>query len=111
LTLVVGENSSVKHAFSVSTTATRTTRRIALPQLRPSLSVPRSLSLSLAENFPCPVFPFTLVLPVREFHLPAVTCFPLASVLPVGENFPCRVFPSSLSSARGRKFSLSRVSL
>jgi hypothetical protein len=67
LTLVVGENSSVKHAFSVSTTATRTTRRIALPHLRPSLS------LSLAENFPCPVFPFTLVLPVREFHLPAVT--------------------------------------
>jgi hypothetical protein len=73
LTLVVGENSSVKHAFSVSTTATRTTRRIALPHLRPSLSVPRSLSLFLKENFPCPVFPFTLVLPVREFHLPAVT--------------------------------------
>jgi hypothetical protein len=68
LTLVVGENSSVKHAFPVSTTATTTMRRIALPHLRPlslSRSLSLSLSLSLAENFPCPVFPFTLVLPVR----------------------------------------------
>lgn len=109
LTLVVGKNSSVKHAFPVSTTATTTMRRIALPHLRP-LSVPRALSLSLAENFPCPVFPFypgsarSIISPARCDPLASfyanrsipVACFPLASVLPVGEKFPCLVFRFNL---------------
>jgi hypothetical protein len=65
LTLVVGENSSVKHAFSVSTTATRTTRRIALPHLRPSLS----LSLS-RRTFPAPSFPLPWFCPLENFTCP-----------------------------------------
>jgi len=61
LTLVVGENSSVKHAFSVSTTATRTTRRIALPHLRPSLSLCPALSVSFSRG---------------ELSLPRVSLYP-----------------------------------
>jgi hypothetical protein len=101
LTLVVGENSSVKHAFPVSTTATTTMRRIALPHLRP-LSLSRALSLSLSrgelslprvpllpwfcplDNFPCPMWPVSLFL--RQ------------------EIYPCWVFAYRLSSARGRNF-------
>ncbi len=104
LTLVVGENSSVKHAFPVSTTATTTTRRIALPHLRPSLCPALSLSLSLSlfsrRTFPAPCFPLPWFCPLDNLPCPM---WPF-SLFPCQEIYPCSVFPSRLSSTRGRNF-------
>jgi hypothetical protein len=100
LTLVVGENSSVKHAFPVSTIATTTTRRIALPHLRPSLCPAHSVCLSRGELS----LPRVCLYPgsARKIISPA-RCDPLASFY-AKRSIPVACFPPRLSSARGRNF-------